>query len=242
MNNKGLRNIGTFLTADSLLMAVLLVWAQLWVQPALDLWIVYYQVETQQVSEWFWEFNNSVSFGLILTFTSVLLAMIALAITGLEGLKTAGNAKTTPPLSLGLFASSLVLALINVSQSLVSVSLKFLNFNLSKHEGNSVFNVYAPSELPFRFIVISAFLFIIIVLSVTCAVWSHEKKPNNACWRWLVSAAFVSIVLELVSWFIFFGHELVSKMSCISILLVCASVLIVVAAFSALYISAKKHG
>jgi hypothetical protein len=37
-NPQGLRNIGVFITADALLATVLVVWAQIWVQPFAQMW------------------------------------------------------------------------------------------------------------------------------------------------------------------------------------------------------------
>lgn len=128
----GLREIRTFITADALLTAVLLVWQQLWTRPTIDLWVKYYHPETNQVEEWFRPFNNSSSAGLLLTLSAVLLSLLALASAGWAGISRARSERQTPGLALGLFASSLLLGIVNVSQSLASVAIKFVTFNLGQ--------------------------------------------------------------------------------------------------------------
>ena len=71
---KGLRKLSTFITANALLAAVLLVWAQIWILPSIQLWGKYYQPECGNMPLWYSPFNLSVGVGLAWTYFAVLLA------------------------------------------------------------------------------------------------------------------------------------------------------------------------
>lgn len=98
--NGGLRNVQTFMTADALLAAVLLVWSQLWLGPEIP----------------------TVKYGLTWIYWAVFLALAALAVVGWETLRA--GSKSTPYVAVGLFAAALEMGALNVFQSIFKVSLK----------------------------------------------------------------------------------------------------------------------
>ena len=133
---KGIRNITTFVVADALLAAVLLVWAQLWIQPSLQLWGKWYLPELAKMPDWFEPFNISVGIGLAWTYAAVFLALVALAWAVCHSL--AGN-DAIPRGAFVLFIGSLTMGGLNVLQSFGTTTCKLLTghpvyetlFNLS---------------------------------------------------------------------------------------------------------------
>jgi hypothetical protein len=173
MEERGLRKISTFITADALLAAVMMVWAQLWMQPSLQLWGKHYQPECGNIGGWFHSFNNSIGFGLAWAYSAVFLALLALAWSGWKTLSTPES--KTPDTAIGLFAASVVMGLINVAQSVFSVTMKLFGGGL----------IYQPLDFElgrwFLFLIIP-----IVVLSVWGALWlnkdckySKYKYPTN---------------------------------------------------------------
>ena len=122
---KGIRNIGTFITADALLAAVLLVWGQLWRSPAIELFGRQYKGPgPDSMPPWFDDFNLNLGVGLVMTYSAVFLALLALAWVSWRS--RTGQICDTPRTALGLFAASLTIAIINVTQSVSTVSMKLL--------------------------------------------------------------------------------------------------------------------
>lgn len=97
----GIRKLSTFVTADALLAAVLLVWAQIW------------QSLPRPAAEWV------LGYGLTWSLMSVLLALTALAIAVLASITKEGHdsARIVPDLAIALFATSLIMGIFNVGQS-----------------------------------------------------------------------------------------------------------------------------
>jgi hypothetical protein len=100
--HRGLRNVQTFITADALLAAVLLVWGQFW--------------SGQEIP--------TSMYGAAWTYCSVFLALAALAVVGWETLRT--GSRPTPHVAIGLFAAALEMGALNVFQSMFKVILKLL--------------------------------------------------------------------------------------------------------------------
>ncbi|MBI2328050.1 MAG: hypothetical protein HYU85_00060 [Chloroflexi bacterium] len=140
---KGIRKISTFVTADALLAAILMVWAQLWIQPSVRLWAAWYGKEQfdkipDKVSSTLQTFEWNVGFGLIWTYAAVFLALLALAWVGRSSLKNALTDKV-PDSAVNLFMFSVSMALGNVLQSVFSVFIKLLLPNYS---------IWDPLRLP----------------------------------------------------------------------------------------------
>ncbi len=103
-NPIGLEKLSIFITADALLAAILLVWAQLWVAPKMELSYL------------------SAGLGLAWTYSAVLLALVALAWAGWRSLEKPSD--KTPALSIGFFSTSIVMAIVDVFQSVASILRK----------------------------------------------------------------------------------------------------------------------
>ena len=117
----GLRKLSTFITADALLTAILLVWAQLWIQPSLQLWSKNYEPGVE-IGRWFDSFNSSAGFGLMWTYSAVFLALLAIVWAGWKTLAICES--KTPDTAIGLFSASLIMGLANVAQSISSLAIK----------------------------------------------------------------------------------------------------------------------
>ncbi|MFO7996189.1 MAG: hypothetical protein R6U93_03445 [Dehalococcoidia bacterium] len=107
----GIRKLSIFVTADALLAAVLLVWAQIWLnlpRPPGD-WVLGY--------------------GLTWSFMSILLALAALAIAVLASITREGHdsAGIVPDLAVALFATSLIMGIFNIGQSFTMALAKSIS-------------------------------------------------------------------------------------------------------------------
>jgi hypothetical protein len=124
---RGIRKISTFVTADALLAAILMVWAQLWIQPSVRLWAAWYGVEKpEEVSKTLQTFNLNVgALGLLWTYFAVLLALLALVWVGFSILRPPSDKVPAP--AIGLFSASVLMALVDVFQSICSVACKLLS-------------------------------------------------------------------------------------------------------------------
>ncbi len=193
---KGIRKIGTFITADALLAAVLMVWAQLWIQPTLELWIKYYQPVCGNIGEWFDKYNDSNLFGLLLTYPAILLALVALAWAVWHSLNKSSNNKSdeTPKLSLGLFGAAISMAILNVSQFVLSAVYKTFS-------GTIVYEFYDMEKLP------PVFINIFIRLSVAfiiCTGICFGFSPINSKVKYIPIVLFVAIGILGIIGYIFF--------------------------------------
>ncbi|MGA3094078.1 MAG: hypothetical protein ABSD79_01665 [Dehalococcoidales bacterium] len=169
--NKGLRNIGIFLTADSLLAAVLLVWAQLWISPSIQLWARDFPRHLPNA------INLSAGFGLAWTYFAVLLALIALAWAGWDSLTN--HVEVTPIAALVGFTGALSMTIINVMQSFAMAFFKTMSFSQIyepfgySSRGGILFPIY------FTF---WGFCFLVIVAVMICTyVKLKNKAKSNKC-------------------------------------------------------------
>ncbi len=182
-----MRNIRVFITADALLAAILLVWAQLWIHPSIDL---FSQEYPKQAALPYWSsVNLSAGFGLVWTHAAVFLALLALAYAGWSSLvrHLEAEADNVPDLAIGLFGASLVMAIFNVGQSIISVGIKFV---AGKEVWESMVREFFGSDRWFL-IGIAAFAFASILgLSICCA---RRKKYI----RWVVGLIALCLVLVL---------------------------------------------
>ena len=162
---RGIRKISTFVTADALLAAVLMVWAQLWIQPSVRLWAAWYGKEQpEEVSKVLQTFDWNVGVGLIWTYTAVFLALLALVWVGYSTLRTLSD--KVPATAVGFFMASVIMALINVSQSIYSVAKKLLS-------GSSI---WEPLSLPSWWL----YLEMAAVLGIVgFSMWFAHKMGKN---------------------------------------------------------------
>jgi hypothetical protein len=189
---KGLRHIRAFVTADALLAAVLLFWAQQRTAPSLQLWVKYYQPEFGNIGKWFDPFNETVGFGLLWAYFAVLLALLALAWVGWKTLATSQS--KTPDFAVGLFAASLAMGIINVSASVFSVIVKYL-------QGGQIYSPLHFEHSPWLLL----FVLILALFIVGLSIWGArtlEKKGWCKYLPWQIEAIFIAIAAELVLWFI----------------------------------------
>ena len=176
-----IRKFSTFITATSLLVVVLLVWAQLWIQPSIQLWSKWYEPElgiTRYLSD-FSPFNYSVGFGLSWIYFAVFLALFALAWAGWKTLATHEN--KTPDTAIGLFAASLVMGVMGVSQSVFTATLKFC-------KGKPIYE-------SFKFEWLELFLLVAIVI-VGLSIWgAHTLDKYKGRWEYLPGKLEVIIIV-----------------------------------------------
>ncbi len=140
-DEKGIWKISTFVTADALLAAVLMVWAQLWIQPSVRLWAAWYGSanQTEEVSKVLQTFDLNVGVGLIWTYLAVFLALLALVWVSWSSLNNRHNDKV-PNSAVNLFLFSVSMALGDILQSVISVSIKVLSPS---------YLIWDPLRLPF---------------------------------------------------------------------------------------------
>jgi hypothetical protein len=177
---KGLRNIRTFITADALLAAVLLVWAQTWARPSLELWSRYYQPGCGNVPSDLDSFNTSAGSGLVFTYAAVALAILALAWAGWRSLENHKKDTPTAPTALGLFSAALLFGLLNILQSMVSVGAKLI-------KSEWIYGTYAPLDVPSWCWWVGAVLFVLAVFIPIYAFHKKfdEKNPSAKLWKCL---------------------------------------------------------
>lgn len=170
---KGIRKLSTFITADALLVVVLLVWAQLWIQPSIGLWYKWYSPDqATKMPPWFDVFNFNVGIGLAWTYFAVFLALLGLAWAGWRSLEKASD--KAPALSIGLFAASVAMSIINVSQSVFSVTIKLFK--------RSTMAIYQPLELswlPHWFLYFAIGWAIVVVIAT--GLLAGYAPTNRAC-------------------------------------------------------------
>jgi hypothetical protein len=176
---KGLRKISTFVTADALLAAILLVWAQMWAQPSLQFWLREYgKCNPDSMLSWF---NFNAGLGLCWTYLAVFLALLALIWAGWKTLVTHDG--DTPNFAIGLFAASIVMAALDVGQSFVIVGVKLI-------QG---LPIYEPFELSSCLLWISPLLAaLIILLSLLGACALNKKKCRYLPWK-------IELIIILIS-------------------------------------------
>jgi len=109
-----------FLTASGLLSAILLVWGQLW-----------FQLRSDRSPDW------ANSFGLIWTFIAVLLSLLASGVA-MHKLLTVRDSRhyEVPKIAVGLFSAAIMMAIIDILQSLFS---------------NVVYTIFGSGSIPIWF-------------------------------------------------------------------------------------------
>ena len=229
----GIWKLSTFLTADALLAAVLLVWGQIWMQSALQLWAKYYRPENGGMEDWFFEFNTSASAGFIFTYLPVLLLLIALAWAGWKSL-TSSQKNRTPTFAIGLFMASLILGILNVMQSLLNVGIKLLKFTLEGPTNNLVFETFAPPELGWPSLVGGFILLLGIVLVPILGMHRLDKniKQEGLIRDYLFWKIEILLVLTFVIlWVVNIWHGLGYPYNVILLLLIGIVTVVVIICF-----------
>jgi hypothetical protein len=196
MEEKGLRKLSTFITADALLAAVLLVWAQLWIQPFAQLWAdQYVSYRDPTATELLEGFNFNVGIGLGWTYLAVLLTLMALAWVGWCSIKK--GILVTPNLAIGLFLSSLTMAVLEVGQSLMSIFIKTIDTESTVFQ----FSTKIPTYLAI-FVLISAVSIITMSILGVFRLRTHTyvyKGWLSKYYPWVIELViiFVTVVLTL---------------------------------------------
>jgi hypothetical protein len=193
MNLIGLKRLGVFVTADALLAAILLVWAQLRVHPSIELFIKLHTGE--QVANWS-NYNLAAVIGLLLTYPAVFLALLALAWAGWRSIEKSTD--NTPPFAIGLFGASIAMAIINVAASVLSILMKLANIRQS--------SIYTPLNLcavPGWFWIVTG---IWALLTVVATGLLFAFSPTCGKWYKIVYILLwvVGLLLFVFSYFMFF--------------------------------------
>ncbi len=193
-----MRKLSVFITADALLAAVLLVWAQLWIQPYAQIWGDWYAAwqsdptKSEQIMTLFDRLGPNINIGLAWTYLAVLCALMALVWIGCKSFKY--GIEFTPNFSLGLFFASITLAILEVGQSFVSIVIKTFDVN------SKLFQV--TTRVP---IYLAIGLYIIAILIIVCTTLgtciSRQSRFRIVPWivyGLLVSGGTVWVIVTLV--------------------------------------------
>jgi len=144
----------TFLTATGFLAAILLVWAQSWLN-------IY---ETPCVTA-------TVAIGLIWTYLAVVLAMAAFALAGWRWSEEKPKNFQVTGLPFGLLVSVLIMAIIDVGQSLFFTAIKFvrgLPFHKPMPELETILQTYPLYSI--------IFVVLIAVFIILMSWWGAKKR------------------------------------------------------------------
>jgi len=161
---RGIQKISTFLTADALLAAVLIVWAQIWIQPSVQLWTGWYgKKQPEEVSNILHAFDFNVGLGLLWTYSAVFFALLALAWASWRTLKNPSDRVPTP--AVALFMTSVTMAIVNVLGSIYSISNKLFS------------GIWVPLSLPWWWL----YLEIAAVLGIVgLSMWfAHRMRKTR---------------------------------------------------------------
>ncbi|MCX6008722.1 MAG: hypothetical protein NTW48_01530 [Chloroflexi bacterium] len=164
-----MRNLRTFLTASSLLVAVLLFWAQLW------------ERSPAQGREYV------VGLGLSWTFASVLLTLFAMAWAGFASVRDRKDRgeSPAPPLSIGLFGASIIMTIYNIGLSCLAIIAE----TASKQAISIVPLVGNETLLPCYGIS----LFIIFLMIVGFSIWF--SRGREFCWAQSIASLTLLILV-----------------------------------------------
>ena len=176
---RGIYKLSTFITATSLLVVVLLVWAQLWMQPSIQLWGRFYEPVSGSIGEWFRPFNESIGFGLSWIYFAVFLALFALAWAIWKTLATTES--KTPDTAIGLFAASIIMGLLSVSQSFFMATMKFI-------QGGLIYESFYSQWLRW-FLLLAVFI-------VGLSIWGGSKFKEDGKYKylpWLLEIIIIAI-------------------------------------------------
>jgi len=197
-----MRKLSIFITADALLAAVLLMWAQLWTTSSAQFWVQWYflndtaQQEYRKLLERF-DFNTGI--GLAWTYIAVLFALLALVWVAYRSI-TQARLEETPKLSIVLFINSLAMTILNVGQSIISIIWKLFDPNFNIWETTTKASCWMPYFL-------GGVIIAIFVVSI-CAVYSADKhiryetgwSKKNKIWIIYLAIILVAIAVVVVSW------------------------------------------
>ncbi len=168
---RGIRNIRAFITADALLAAILLVWAQFWIQPSIQLWVRDYgKGEFREILD---TFNFNVGLGLGWTYFAVVLALFALIWAGWHSL--AKPSDRAHDIAIGLFAASAVMGVLDVLQSFASI-IKKLTIS-----GMSIYKPIPLSDVLPRPWGAPCFIIVLGLLILGLSLWGACKHKYK-CW------------------------------------------------------------
>jgi hypothetical protein len=118
----GLHNLRIFITADALL-AVIMSWAQLWIQPYNQMWGTWYaKQDTGAVPDLLLKLKITLGIGLTWTYGAIFLALLALLWIVVMHIRN--KLEETPDISLGLFIAALIMSILEVGQSAFNSALK----------------------------------------------------------------------------------------------------------------------
>ena len=202
---KGLRKLSVFVTADALLAAVLLVWAQLWIQPFIQMWAEWYKIQDlTAVNDFLDVLVPNITIGLFWTYLAVLLALIGLAWIGLSFINNR-NLQETPNIAIGFFLASLIMAILEVGQSVVSIFIKIVfiiqefDWTISDQPTLGIFHVTTPLPI-WLMIILVVTAFVIIALSIWGARWlNNNSKYRNLPWYICIAVIILVIVIVVVT-------------------------------------------
>ncbi|MBE9513161.1 MAG: hypothetical protein IMY77_03805 [Chloroflexi bacterium] len=184
---KGIRKLSIFVTADALLAAILLVWAQLWIQPSLQLWVREYgKGEPAEILD---TFSMNVGIGLVWTYFAVFLALVALAWAGWRSFTTEEKSERnkTPDFSIGLFSASLVMAVLDVLQSFATNIKKLMMSGMP---------IYKPLELPENLLHLKPWCIgVVIALGVLIIIFSILGAKSHKYKLWLKAEAVAILIV-----------------------------------------------
>lgn len=173
-----MRNLRTFLTASALLVAVLLVWAQLWERSPAE------------------GREYVVGLGLSWTFASVLLTLFAMAWAGFASVRDQKDA--VPPLSVGLFGASIIMTIYNVGVSCLSIIAQTAsnsdNISIVPLVGNAkgLSPFHSIALLPFYGIVL--FIVFLVIVSVSILF----SRGRTLCWAQSITSLTLAILVVLI--------------------------------------------
>ena len=193
-NQNSISNPKRFITACALLTGVHLVWAQLWGRDVLT--IPFSDPTNGNYSICF--FTPSTYFGLAWTCAAILLALVALSYAAWKALNEPQTQVNC--FSLGLFAASLEMAILNVFQSLVTSSSALIQIG-TRNNTSAIINAtgdYADnilSTFPVWFLVAS--LIYVISISILCVVGMKcrtSRKSKLSKYQWWAYNAFATII------------------------------------------------
>jgi len=199
-NQNSISSPKIFIPACALLTAVHLVWAQLWGRDVLT--IPFSDPTSGNYSICF--FTPSTYFGLAWTCAAILLALVALSYAAWRSLKQ--EETQVNYISLGLFAASLEMAILNISQSLVTSSSALIQTGTCNNTSATIntsttINAtrdYASnilSTFPGWFLVAS--LTYIGLISMLCIMGMKHRtsgKGNLSKYQWWAYNAFATII------------------------------------------------
>ena len=174
---RGIRNIQTFIAADALLAVVLLVWGQFWTR----------------TFEFPAAIETNVGVGLIWTYFAVFISLLALILAVWHSLKEGNN--EAPKFAIALFGTSAVMAIINVSQSIVSIFKKLMMPDMS------IYSSLDLSVLECWFLWLAGVWAVLVLIGTGLFICRTPEYKESKCelsfWRsfWIILGVIVLFLL-----------------------------------------------